>query len=81
MKKRLTAGFAVAMAMVMMSACGGKTEAPAPAQTKAESQAAQAEAGKEEKAEKEIMGSFCIYNASFPGCTGGGTGRRYMAAG
>lgn len=51
MKKRLTAGFAVAMAMVMMSACGGKTEAPAPAQTKAESQAAQAEAGKEEKAE------------------------------
>lgn len=49
MKKRLTAGLAVAMAMVMMSACGGKTAAPADAPK--ETQTAAAESGKEEKAE------------------------------
>ena len=49
MKKRLTAGLAVAMAMVMMSACGGKTAAPADAPK--ETQAAAADSGKEEKAE------------------------------
>ena len=50
MKKRLTAGLAVAMAMVMMSACGGKTAAPADAPK--ETQAAAADSGKGEKAEK-----------------------------
>ena len=47
MKKCLTASLVLAATMVMMSACGGKTETQAPAETKA----AQAESGKKEGTE------------------------------